>query len=393
MKKKQPIKGGYRIDVTDMVRNRHTVSGESSRTNKPVNSINTTNTTHCHISNIEYTTTAISHGLSLIANEVRTVLTTVVCDGLNLTAHIDESDQIKFENRLMKYSGPLKMTNAQKMKPYKKGRLIYTGDKVIAQIRYKPIGNAGYFFLHLNPTKLDVGQSLLIQEFVSYLLDESWCSFVGRAKATMFDAAVDVHGINIASIIPVPSRATQSGFFLKFFQKGLTRQYLQGTEYVGHNTSEKHASVYDKADEQSEVIGVGGSEDITRIEVQARPRVRRKLGEEVTTLAELPAYPNPLRMLALAEFPKDAEQDDFLRLATALTAYVGATAVLQLISDKTLRHSLKGLLVAPPCSWWQPDKHWAEFLVGLAQHPLFACCHLQDEPAYMKFFGICQQAT
>ena len=110
--------------------------------------------------------TKINHGSSLIANAVRTVLTTVVCDGLNLTAHIDESDQIKFENRLMKYSGPLKLKNAQKMDPYKQGRVIYDGDKAIAQIRYKPIGNAGYFLLHVNPSKLDSGQSQLIQGFV-----------------------------------------------------------------------------------------------------------------------------------------------------------------------------------------------------------------------------------
>ena len=35
MKKKQPIKGGYRIDVTDMVRNRHAVGGDSCRTINP----------------------------------------------------------------------------------------------------------------------------------------------------------------------------------------------------------------------------------------------------------------------------------------------------------------------------------------------------------------------
>lgn len=387
MKTKQPIKRGQQIDIADMATKRNTVIGESCRTNKPVNSINTTNNNHINISNNEYITTTISHDSSLIANAVRTVLTKVVCDGLNLTAHIDESDQIEFENRLGKYLGPLKLTNTQKMKPYKKGRVIFDGDKVIAQIRYKPIRNAGYFFLHLNPSKLDAGQSQLIQDFVSFLLDESWCLFVGRAKATMLDAAVDIHDINIASIIPVPSRATQSGFFLKFFQKGLTRKYLQGTEYVGHNTSEKHACVYDKADEHPEIISVSGSKDVTRVEVQAKPRVRRKLGEEVTTLADLPAYENPLRMLALAEFTKDAEQDDFLTLATALTAYVGATAVLQLIGDKALRDSLKGHLVSPPCSWWQPDKHWAEFLIWLAQHPLFACCNLQDKPAYVKFLS------
>ena len=380
MKTKQPIKGGYRIDIADMVRNRHAVSGESCRTNKPVNSINTTNNSHFNISNYEYTTTTTSHDSSSIANTASAVSTTVVCDGLNLTAHIDESDQTAFENRLMKYSGPLKLKNAPKMKPYKKGRLIYKGDKVIAQIRYEPIGNAGYFFLHLNPSKLDADQSLLIQEFVSYLLDESWCSFVGRAKATMFDAAVDVHGINIASIIPVPSRAKQSGFFLKFFQEGSTRKYLQGTEYIGHNTSEKHACVYDKADEQSEVIGVCGSENITRIEVQAKPRVRAKFGTAVSTLAELPAYANPFLIVDIAEFPKDAEQDDCLRLATSLTAYVGATAVLGMVRDKPLRQRLKGHFKAPPCSWWQPNKHWADFLRGLAQHPLFACCNLPAEP-------------
>lgn len=393
MKKKQPIKGGYRIDVTDMVRNRHAVGGESSRTNKPVNSINTTNTSNCNISNTEYTTTTISHDSSLIANEVRTVLTTVVCDGLNLTAHIDESNQTEFENRLTKYSGPLKLKNAQKMDPYKQGRVIYDGDKAIAQIRYKPIGNAGYFLLHVNPSKLDSGQSQLIQGFVSYLLGEPWCLFVGRAKASMFDAAVDIQGINIASIIPVPSRAIQSGVFLKFFQEGLTRKYLQGTEYVGHNTSEKHAVVYDKADEQSEVIGVSGDKDVTRVEVQAKPRVRRKLGEEVTTLADLPAYPNPLLMLSLAEYPKAAENDVLLTLATALSAYEGSTAVLQRVIDKAERKRLHGHLSTPTCSWWQPDKLWAEFLTGLTRHPLFSCCHLLSKPAYMKFFGIRQEAT
>ncbi|RKT63094.1 hypothetical protein DFR40_0144 [Azonexus fungiphilus] len=384
MNMKQSIKHGQQIDISNRAAKQRSGDSESCRTNKPVNSINITNSSHSNVSNTEYINTGISHDSSLIANAVHTVLTTVVCDGLNLTAHIDESDQIEFESRLMKYSGPLKLKNAPKMMPYRQGRVIYDGDKAIAQIRYKPIGNAGYFLLHVNPSKLDSGQSQLIQGLVSYLLGEPWCSFVGRAKASMFDAAVDVHGINIASIIPVPSRATQSGFFLKFFQKGLTRLYQQGTEYVGHNTSEKHATVYDKADERSEVIGVSGSEDVTRVEVQAKPRVRRKLGEEVTTLAELPAYENPLRMLSIAELPKDAEQDDFLRIATALTAYVGATAVLQLIGDKTLQDCLKGHLVAPPCSWWQPEKHWVEFLIGLASHPLFAPCKLLNEPAYLQ---------
>lgn len=391
MKTKQPSKGGYRIDVTDMVRNRHAVGGDSCRTNKHVNTFNTSNT---DISNIEYATNTISQDSASIAHAMCAVSTTVVCDGLNLTRSLNNVDQKNFKIRLEKYSGQLKFKNAQKMMPYQQGRNIYDGDTVLGQIRFDPFGDrAGYFFLHVNPAKLDAGQSQLIQGLVSYLLGEPWCSFVGQARVSMFDAAVDVHGVNIASIIPVPSMALQSGFFLKFFQEGRTRLYKQGTEYIGHNKSEKRARIYDKAEEQFEVSSLDGEKNVTRIELTAKPRVRSKFGEEVSVLADLPRYKNPFGMLSIAEYPKAAEKDDLLTVATALTAYVGSTAVLRLIGDKTLRDSLKGHLVAPPCSWWQPDKHWAEFLIGLTQHPLFACCHLQDQPAYMTFFGIRQPAT
>lgn len=390
MKTKQPIKRGQQFDITDVATKRHTVSDELCRTNKHVNTFNTSNN---DISNIEYSTDTISHDSAEIAHAATAVSTTVVCDGLNLTAHLDKSDQTGFKDRLEKYSGPMKFTNAKKMKPYRQGRNICDGDEIIGQIRFDPFGNlAGYFILHVNPAKLDAGQSQKIQGLVSYLLGEPWCLFLGRAKVSLLDAAVDVKGVNIASIIPVPSMALQSGFFLKFFKEGRTRLYKQGTEYVGHNKSEKHARVYDKADEQGDLIGVTGDEDknITRVEVQAKPRVRAKLGNEVSVLADLPHYKNPFLMLSVAEYPKEAEEDDFLKLATALTAYMGATAVLRLVGDKSLRNRVKEHLKAPPCSWWQPDKHWEKLLKSLVEHPLFSCCHLLNHPAYIKFFNNCQ---
>lgn len=387
MNTKQPIKRSQQFDISDMATKRHTVNDELCRTNKHVNTISINNTSHSNISNIEYTTDTVSCNSLAFANVLHTVLTTVVCDGLNLTAHLDGSDQSGFQYRLKKYTGPLKITNAQKMKPYRQGRNIYDGDKVIAQIRFDPFDDsAGYFFLHVNPAKLNADQSQLIQGLVSYLLDEPWYSFVGRAKVSMFDAALDVHGVNLGSIIPVPARAVQSGYFLKFFEEGKTRQYKQGTEYVGHNRSEKHACVYDKVDEQGDLIGVTGDKDVTRIEIQAKPRFRAKFGDEVSTLADLPRYTNPFRMLDLAEYPKEAGQDDLLKIATILTAYVGATAVLRLVGDKGQRDRLKEHLSAPPCSWWQPDSHWSAFLSGLAQHPLFACCDLISKPAYTDWF-------
>lgn len=384
MKTKQPSKGGYRIDIADMVRNRHTVDSDSCRTNKHVNTFITSNN---DISNIECATNTISQDSASIAHAMCAVATTVVCDGLNLTRHLDNVEQKNLKIRLEKYSGQLKFKNAQKMMPYRQGRNIYDGDAVLGQIRFDPFGDrAGYFFLHVNPAKMDAGQSQMIQGLVSYLLGEPWCSFVGRARVSLLDAAVDVHGVNIASIIPVPSRAKQSGFFLKFFQKGQTRLYKQGTEYVGHNKSEKHACIYNKADEQSELIGVSGEKNITRIELQAKPRVRGKFGEELSTLADLPRYANPFGIVDIAEFPKEAEKDDLLMIATALTAYVGSTAVLGMVRDKPLKQRLKDHLMAQPCRWWQPEKHWADFLKGLAGHPLFACCHLMRELAYVHFF-------
>ena len=111
MKTKQPSKGGYRIDVTDMVRNRHAVGGESSRTNKHVNTFNTSNT---NISNIEYATNIISQDSASIAQAMCAVSTTVVCDGLNLTRHLDNVEQMNLKIRLEKYSGQLQFKNAQK---------------------------------------------------------------------------------------------------------------------------------------------------------------------------------------------------------------------------------------------------------------------------------------
>lgn len=388
MKTKQPIKRVQQFDISDMATKRHTVSDESCRTNKHVNTISVNNTSHSNISNIEYTSDTVSFDSLVMTNVLHTISTAVVCDGLNFTAHLNGSDQPGFQYRLKKYSGPLKITNAQKMKPYRQGRNIYVGDQVVAQIRFDPFDDsAGYFFLHVNPAKLDVGQSQLIQDLVSYLLDEPWCSFVGRAKVSMFDAAVDAHGVNISSIIPVPANAIQSGYFLKFFKEGGTRLYKQGTEYVGHNRSEKHACVYNKVDEQADLIGVTGDEEVTRIEIQVKPRFRAKFGDEICTLADLPRYTNPFRMLDVAEFPKGAKQDDLLKIATVLTAYVGATAVLRLVGDKGNRSRLKEHLSTPPCSWWQPEKHWVAFLLGLAQHPLFVCCDLLSQPEYSQILA------
>ncbi len=395
METKKPPKRGMRIDITNTSFKQHTAYDDAScRTNKPVNhsginhkpvkqvsSGKSFDSHNANIRNTEYTTDALIDNSTEIADSVRTPSTTVVCDGINFTVQLDADDQSQFNARLLKYSGDLKLKIASRMKPYKYGRVIYYCDKPIGQIRFDPIGEAGYFFLHVNPAKLDAGQSQLIQGLVSYLLDEAWCSFVGRAKVTMFDAAVDV-GINIGSIIPVPARAVQSGYFLKFFKEGKTRQYMQGTEYVGSNTSEKRARIYDKAAEESERFEVNGSADKTRIEVQAKPRVRGKFASDVSTLAELPNYKNPLRMLSIAEFSKEAEQDDLLKLAHTLSAYVGSTAVLGLVGNKEQKR-INRYLSAPSCTWWQPDKHWADFLRGLAQHPLFVCCNLLAEPAYI----------
>lgn len=393
MRETKPKSRSRWTDTTDTGCKSNSHAETAHRTNKHVNShsgnasnandihyqksIHATETTHsgCDAAN----SVARSRGVDLSANP------DVICDGMNLTAHLVEEDQAKFKRCLLAYKGELKIKNAGKMKPYRNGRVIYDGEQVVGQIRFDPFDDRpGYFFLHVNPDKLNAGQCKLIQHLVSYILGEQWCSFVSRARVSMFDAAVNVRGVNISSIIPVPSRAVQSGFFLKFSQKGRTRLYKQGTEYMGHNQSEKHACVYDKADEQSEVIDVTGAKDVTRIEVQAKPRVRSKFGEEITALADLPRYANPFRMLSISEFPKEAAQNDFLRLATSLTAYVGATEVLQLVGDKDQRESLKKHLSTSTCSWWQPDKHWSAFLLGLAQHPLFACCDLLAEPAYSK---------
>ena len=394
MKIKQPIKRGQQIDISSMITKQRAGNNESCRTNKHVNAFNTNkhvnafNTSNNDISNIQCATDTVSHDSVSFAHAMSTVSTIVSCDGLNLTATLDKRDQSEFLGRLSKYSGHTNFKNAQKMKPYRHGRNICDGGQIIGQIRFDPFGDrAGYFFLHVNPAKLDAGQSQLIQGLVSYLLGESWCSFVGRARVSMFDAAVDVRGVNIASIIPVPSGATQSGFVMKFFHEGRTRQYKQCTEYVGHNTSEKNACIYDKAEERSEVVGVIGREDITRVEVQAKPRVRGRFAEEVSTLADLPAYKNPLLMLSIAEFQKDAEGDDLLKIASVLTAYIGSTAVLQLVADKLVQKRIKDHIGKLPCCWWTPDVYWREFLRGLATHPLFSDCRLLDEPAYVKFFA------
>ena len=369
MKINQPIHRGKQTDSGNIA----IKHGESRRTNKHV-----TDT-----SNIEHTTNSNSHQVNHIAQSA-----SVVCDGLNLTVHLDQHEQLEFKDRLSKHKSELVLRNARKMNPYRQGRFIFDKDKNIGTIQFDPFcDNAGYIFLHVNPSKLDSTQSYLIQELMSELLDEPWFSFVGRAKVSMFDAAVDVRGVNIASIIPVPSGATQSGFVMKFFHEGRTRQYKQCTEYVGHNTSEKNACIYDKAEERSEVVGVIGREDITRVEVQAKPRVRGRFAEEVSTLADLPAYKNPLLMLSIAEFQKDAEGDDLLKIASVLTAYIGSTAVLQLVADKLVQKRIKDHIGKLPCCWWTPDVYWREFLRGLATHPLFSDCRLLDEPAYVKFFA------
>lgn len=385
MKTKQPIKHGNKLDADSKAEKFSIHVFKLKHTNKHVNSLNSSNTT---ISSIKCTNTVISYDTVAITNAVKTIHTSVVCDGLNMTVMLDAKDQLKFVNRLSKFSGHIKLGMASKMKPYRKGRVIYDGESVIGSIRFDPFGDrAGYFLLHLNPSKLSDVQSDHIQKLVSYLLDMSWCSFVGLARASMFDAAVDVYGVNIKDIIPIPSRAAQSGTFLKFFMDGKTRMYRQCTEYVGHNTSEKHAVVYDKEQEQSELIKVAGKGDVTRVEIQAKPRVRGKFATEISTLADLPRYNNPLRMLSIGGFPKEAANDDLLKLASLLVNYVGPTAVLRLVTQEELRAQIKAYLSNPPCSWWAPDKLWAEFLKVLAEHPLFACCDLQDKPAYKQFFG------
>ena len=369
MKINQPIHRGKQTDSGNIA----IKHGESRRTNKHV-----TDT-----SNIEHTTNSNSHQVNHIAQSA-----SVVCDGLNLTVHLDQHEQLEFKDRLSKHKSELVLRNARKMNPYRQGRFIFDKDKNIGTIQFDPFcDNAGYIFLHVNPSKLDSTQSYLIQELMSELLDEPWFSFVGRAKVSMFDAAVDIQGVNIETIIPIPSGAVQSGSFLKFFREGHTRLYKQGTAYLGHNKSEKNAVVYDKAEEQSEQIGVEGNGDTTRVEVQAKPRNRSRFGQEVSSLATLPYYPNPLRMLSIAEFQKDHDRDDLLKIASVLTAYIGSTAVLQLVADKLVQKRIRNHISAPPCSWWKPDDHWAEFLRGLASHPLFLSCNLLDEQAYVKFFA------
>lgn len=387
MKMKQPTKRGKTIEITNIRAGKKSRNGALCRTNKHVNTSN---------NNTASTDNAInSHQVNTIANAIHIALSTsVVCDGLNMTVQLDQQERAQFQRRLRDYSGQISLKNASRMKQYRKGRFIYDGDTVIGILRFDPIGeHAGYVFLHVNPSKLDSNQSFLIQGLMSYLLGEPWCSIVGRAKISLFDAAVDIQGVNIASIIPIPSRAAQSGFFLKFFREGRTRLYKQGTEYVGHNKSEKNACVYDKADEQSELIGVEGKGETTRVEVQAKPRNRSRFSTEVSTFASLPCYPNPLRMLSFAEFQKETDGDDFLKLATVLTAYIGATAVLELVTSKQLKASIKDHFSAPPCPWWKPDEHWAEFLIGLATHPLFACCNLLAEPAYVALLSPVSQAA
>jgi len=386
MKNMQPIKHGNKLGADKKAKQISVHIFKLKHTNKHVNSLISSSTTIR--SSIKCTKTIISYDTVPITNAVNTIRTSVVCDGLNMTVMLDPKDQLKFLNRLSKFAGHIKLGMASKMKPYRKGRVIYDGENVIGSIRFDPFGDrARYFLLHLNPSKLSVDQSDDIKKLVSYLLDMSWCSFVGIARISMFDAAVDVHGVNIKDIIPVPSRAAQSGTFLKFFMDGKTRMYRQCTEYVGHNTSEKHAVVYDKEQEQSDLIKVAGRGDVTRVEIQAKPRVRAKFATEISTLADLPRYSNPLRMLSIGGFPKEAANDDLLKLASLLVNYVSPTAVLRLVTQDALRAQVKAYLNNPQCSWWEPERHWAEFLKVLAEHALFACCDLQDKPAYKQYFG------
>ena len=314
------------------------------------------------------------HEVADIASLFAPYSVNVLCDGINLTAHLLEDEQDIFQKRLASYKGSLKVNKGSQMKPYRNGKNICDGDVIIAKLRYKPFSkNVGYLLLHVNPSKITEDQVLLLRELLVYLLnDEPWDSFVGRARISLVDIAVDVKGVSIGSLIPIPGRATDSGNFTHFYKNGRLRLYKLSTQYVGESQSEKSACIYDKAEELRAKIGLTGNTAQTRIEVQFKPRVRGKFSFQPPTVSTLCRRNNPLQMLSFAEYSKEAEADDFLKLATALSVYIGATTVLQLVRDKVQKAQVKAHLSKPLCLWWQPGEYWPQFLEGLKVHPLFA---------------------
>ena len=298
----------------------------------------------------------------------------VCCDGITLTTHVEETERLWFNENLNSLPIELTIKHATKIRLYRQCRSIYRGDRKISSLYFDPIDPTKNFtYLHINPAKLDGDDCTFIMEMMRQLLREPWDSIVGRSNISAMDVAVDAIGVSLDKIVPMPRKATRSGYFLKFFDNGGTRLYIQGTDYIGHETSERHARVYDKGAELEERLKVKSEGPLTRIEVQAAPRFRSKkgLGPRSCTVRDLHLYSNPLKMLSITDLPKEPIDNSLVTIATALSAYIGSTAVLGLLKDKSCRSICKDHLNTMPSPWWKPEQHWADFLRALDNCPLF----------------------
>ena len=310
----------------------------------------------------------------------------VICDGITLTTHVDDDRKQSFAQDLRKACLGLKLKGNKKIRLYKHGRCVYNGTKRIAVIYFEPIDESNnYLYLHINPDRLDANDCELITAMMERLLQDSWCSILDQSNISAIDTAVDVIGVHISEILAVPSRAKQSGYFLTFRDQGRTRDYIQGTEYIGHQTSEVHATVYDKAAETDAHTKVKSIGHKTRVEVQFKPRIRSQFGSRSCTLSDLSEYRNPLKMLSITNFPKDASNNESLSLLIPLAAVFGLTAALEFIKNKENKKIYKAYLNSLQCSWWKPAQLWTTFLQVLFNSPLFSSCnHLPvpvvDEP-------------
>ncbi|MBB3066653.1 hypothetical protein [Limibacillus halophilus] len=207
-----------------------------------------------------------------------------------------------------------------------------------------------FISMEFNPSNIGAKGIQELHNVLKYFLPGGYVYFLEQGKVARIDIAVDLGGVDLKQIHPLPSHATKS---LRYTKSG----YLE-TICFGASKSYKRVRIYDKASEKKQSSpGLEFPSPLTRFEYTLRNQ---------SLLKELLNLENPFLNLLVMEMPT-APMNVNLKHWTIFADSVevrGLQAALALLPQKT-RQRYRKVFKKTPLKEWTPEPwwdHWPELL-------------------------------
>ncbi len=204
------------------------------------------------------------------------------------------------------------------------------------------------FRLTFSPVDLDLSCMTEMHVLLTSLLEGGWCAFIEKARITMIEVSVDLDGVPISEVHPLPKQTTTAKVYSN-------NGHLQ-TLYLGKKKGNQYR-IYDRAEKRNAKKQGWSSGECTRVE-----RVER--GKSIKPL-ELKQMPNPflgLSFVDLPQSPPQGKQNEYVwPLFCDSVQQRTLPVALKLLPATTKRKEFRSWLSQHPKPWWDPDAIWDQW--------------------------------